>query len=317
MSTPTATPTTFPGSAYPPGRGLATDDAAARDEARAQLVQYENDVANFFSSASQDRLPREAARAAALAHVDHLVQQADAYAAGDYGRANDLYRQAYTHLFQAGHPLAAGLLGPDQAASLQEPSWRLRSELNRLLGEHVALAVPALRAGATNSPDFPQAAAALNGNTSDLSAAMGTLFGAPAGQQFMTIWADHIDQLMSYTAAVAANDEGRREAALGRLREFETRLAGFLDSATGSGAAHSTDLATAFLAHNEMLTQQVDAFSGKDYPRAHALANDTYQDMFDLARQLSDVFGESVAARLPQGGAPAGAGGMAGVTGSR
>ena len=292
-------------------RGLATNDAGARDEARAQLARYENDVAEVFSSASQGRLPQEAAQAAALAHVDHLLQQADAYAAGDYGRADDLYRHGYTHLFQAGHPLAAGLLGPEQAASLQEPSWRLRSELNRLLGEHVALAVPALRAGATNSPDFPQAAAALNGNTSDLSAAMGTLFGAPAGQEFMSLWADHIDQLVSYTAAVATNDDGRREAARGKLREFENRLAGFLDSATGNGA-HSADLAKALLAHNEMLTQQVDAFAAKDYRRAHELANDTYRDMFGLAHRLSDVFGEAVAARLPQGGAPTGAGGMAG-----
>jgi hypothetical protein len=110
---------------------------------------------------------------------------------------------------------------------------------------------------------------------------------------------------------VSPNDDGRREAARGKLREFENRLAGFLDSATGNGA-HSADLAKALLAHDEMLTQQVDAFAAKDYRRAHELANDTYRDMFGLAHRLSDVFGEAVAARLPQGGAPTGAGGMAG-----
>jgi hypothetical protein len=67
-----------------------------------------------------------------------------------------------------------------------------------------------------------------------------------------------------------------------------------------------------------MLTQQVDAFAGKDYPRAHELAYATYQDMVGMARQLADAFGESVAARLPQGGPQTGAGGMAGATtGSR
>ena len=72
-----------------------------------------------------------------------------------------LYREAYAHTFGLGHTLAATLLPPDQAAALDQPSWRLRSALDRLLGEHVALAVAALRAGATNSPDFPAAADAL------------------------------------------------------------------------------------------------------------------------------------------------------------
>lgn len=295
-------------------RGLAADDAAIRDEARAELIEYEGELADYFSAASQGRLPREAARTAIFTHVDHLLQQADAYAAGDYRRANELYRESYSHTFQIGHALGTTLLPPDQAATLQEPSWRLRSELDRLLGEHVTLAVAALRAGATDSPDFTAAAEALNANTSDLTAAMGTLFGPQAGQQFMSLWADHVDQLVSYTAGVTANDEPRREAALGRLRGFESQLAGFLDSATGS-TMHSADLAKAFLAHDEMLTRQVDAFARKDYREAHGLAYDTYRDMLGLARQLSDAFGESVAARLPQGGARTGAGGMAGAPG--
>ena len=72
------------------------------------------------------------------------------------------------------HPPAAG-----QSAELDAPSWRLRSELTRLLVEHVGLALSALRAGATRSPDFPAAVTALNGNTSDVTAAVDSLFGEP------------------------------------------------------------------------------------------------------------------------------------------
>jgi hypothetical protein len=79
----------------------------------------------------------------------------------------------------------------------------------------------------------------------------------------------------------------------------------------------SSDLATAFLAHDEMLTRQVDAFAAKDYGQAHELAYDTYREMFGLSGRLADAFGESVAARLPQGGADTGAGGMAGAPGTR
>ena len=45
------------------------------------------------------------------------------------------------------------------------------------------------------------------------------------------------------------------------------------------------------LAHDQMLTQQVDAFAGRDYSRAYDLAYSTYQDMFGLSGQLADAFG--------------------------
>ena len=200
---------------------------------------------------------------------------------------------------------------------LEEPQWRLRSELGRLLGEHVALAVAALRAGATTSPDFPAAADALNGNTSDLTAAIGTLFGEPAGNQFMSLWADHIDQLVAYTAGVAAQRRQPPRAAGGRAARVR-EPAGRASSRRATGnTAGLGGLAEAFLAHDEMLMRGVDAFAAKDYPQAHDIAYGTYQHMFELARQLSDAFGAAVAARLPQGGAQTGAGGTAAAPGPR
>jgi hypothetical protein len=291
-------------------RGLATGDAGVSEEARTTLVRFENDLADFFSAASQGRLSRDAARTAVLTHVDHLLAQADAYAAKDYARSDELYRTGHAHAFQLGQALAATLLPPDQAAALESPAWRLRSELDRLLGEHVALVVAALRAGATDSPDFATAATAVNGNTADLAAAVGALFGDAAADEFLSLWADHVDLLMGYTTGVATSDAARKDQASAGLRDFETRMAAFLGTATGNRLA-SADLAKAFLAHDEMLLRQVDAFAAKDYPQAQALAYDTYRDMFDLARQLADAFGDTVSARLPQGGAATGGGGTA------
>ena len=288
-------------------RAQATGDAAGRDRARAELGAFESDLADFFSGASQGRLPRDAARAAVEQHVAHLLDQSDAYAARDYARSDALYRESYAHTFEIGHSLAATLLPPEQAAALDEPSWRLRSALDRLLGEHVALAVGALRAGGTSSPDTAAAVEALNGNTRDLAGAMGALFGPDAGAQFLSLWADHIDQLISYTTGAAGGDTARKDAAREQLRGFEGRMASFLDGATG-GKVSSGELAKAYLSHDEMLTQQVDAFAGRDFPRAHELAYQTYQEMFGLSRQLADAFGDTVAARLPRGGAETGGG---------
>jgi hypothetical protein len=291
-------------------RGLATGDAGVSDQARATLVRLEDDLAGFFSEASQGRLDRDAARTAVLTHVDHLLEQADAYAAKDYVRSDEMYRTSYSHSFQLGQTLAATLLPPDQAAVLESPGWHLRSELDRLLGEHVALVVAALRAGATNSPDFAAAATAVNGNTTDLAGAVGTLFGHSAGDEFLSLWADHVDLLMGYTTGVVTNDAARRDEAYGGLRGFETTMSVFLATATGD-RLDSAEIAEALLAHDQMLLRQIDAFAAKDYQQAQTLAYDTYRDMFDLAKRLSDAFGDTVAARLPRGGAATGGGGTA------
>ena len=289
-------------------KSLVSNDTAERDQTRATLIKFETDLATFFSTASQGRLDDAAARSAVTTHIEHLLDQADAYAARDYEKANADYRAGYSHTYALGQALASTLLPPDQAAVLNEPQWRLRSELGRQLGEHVALAIGTLRAGATNSPDFNAAAAALNANTSDLTASVGSLFGQQAGTQFMTLWADHVDQLVAYTAGVAAGDGAKRETAQTALRDGEQRLAAFLDTAAGSRLG-SAPLAQALQTYDDMLVGQVDAFTAKDYPRANDLSYRAYQDMFDVARQLSDAFGAAVAARLPEGGAQTGGGG--------
>jgi hypothetical protein len=65
--------------------------------------------------------------------------------------------------------------------------------------------------------------------------------------------------------------------------------------------------------HDQMLMRHADAYAAKDYVQAHDVGYETYDHMFDLARTLADAFGESVAEKLPQGGAQTGFGGEASV----
>jgi hypothetical protein len=295
-------------------RGLATDDDSVREQARSELRTFEADLAEFFVSASDGRLQRASVDAALRSHVDHLLDEADAYAARRYGRAGAVYRQGYSHAFGLGETLATGLLGPETAATLERPEWRLRTALGRLLGEHSALVVAAMRSGVAGMPDFTATGEAVNSNTRDLSGAVGTLFGAQAAKGFQSLWADHVDDLMAYTTAVAEENAAGRAKALADLEGFERGFAGFLDSAT-EGRLGQAALAEAFLMHDRMLIHQVDEFAAKQYQDAHDLAYSTYQQMFDLAGQLSEAIGATVASRLPQGGAQTGGGGMAAVVG--
>ena len=246
-------------------RGLATNDAAVRDEARVALDRFRTDGAEFVAEASQGRLTREAVRTELGTHDDHLMQQADAYAAGDYAQANTLYREGYQHAYALGNTLAVNVLPPEQAAELSTPAWKLRSEMTRLLGEHVGLALGTLRAGATNAPDFPAMAESLNGNTSDVTAAVSSLFGEPAATQFMELWADHLDLLGGYAADVGAQKENRREEVQAGLRDWQARFASFIETATG-GRVPAPDLAAALLGLDDLLLGQVDALRGHGLP---------------------------------------------------
>jgi len=297
-------------------RALADHDDALRAQAQSSIATYERGLAAFFAGASQGRLNRAAAEAAVKQHVDHLLQQADAYAAKDYPQADRIYRVGYTHAFALGKVLASTLLPPAAAATLSAPTWRLRSELDRLLGEHVVLVIATMRAGVTNSADFAAAADTADANTRDLAAAMDTLFGQAAGRRFQSLWADHVDALIHYSGGVVKQDDRQRTDAKARLARFEAQFASFLAAATTNrmtaGAA-----ASALRMHDDMLLREADAFVAKEYRQAHDIAYSTYQEMFTLAGQLTNAFGATVAARLPMGAVQTGRGGMAAAVGQR
>jgi hypothetical protein len=291
---------------------LAAHDDAGRADARRQLTRYEGDLAAFFAGGSHGRLPVTTAKSLVAMHIDHLTGQADAYAQGKYAEANELYRAGFEHTYDLGLGLAQALLPPADTAVLAEPLWRLRSQLGRLLAEHAVLIEDTTRAAVTRTPDFTASGRMLNGNTSDLAAAVDTLFGAAAARQFQQLWGSHVEALVAYSAATAARDPARQQQARDRLSEFEETMSRFLSGAT-RGRATPAAIQAALSHHDVRLLEHADAYATPDYPSAHDIAYETYGHMFDLARTLADAFGAAVAARLPRGPAQTGFGGMAGA----
>ena len=297
-------------------RGLGAGDETAMAEAKVQVTQNEGKLADFFAGYSHGQLTRQQALGGIADHLSHLLDQADQYAAKDYEKSDATYREGYAHAFSGGEALATALLTPAQARVTDAAAWRLRSSLTQLLGEHVELVVGALRAGATNAPDFKAAADAVNANTLALAGAVGALFTPAAGHSFEQLWADHIDLLVAYAAAIAKGDDAARTRVSNGLNGFESQLSAFLSTATGKKLA-AQQLAKALQAHDSMLRQQLDAFVAKDYVTAHDVAYSTYQEMFGLSGQLAQAFGETAAKRLPVGAAQTGRGGEAAIIGGR
>ena len=140
---------------------VAGNDAAAKQTASQDLRADADAYGTWLSEASNGQVRAGDAQAAMRAHVEKLMTQADAYAAGDYDKAYLTEREAYEQLFTAGLPLAKGSVTPKAAAALDTPPEQLRSAFAMLLGEHMELVIGA-RAPSRQSPSGsrPPAAAA-------------------------------------------------------------------------------------------------------------------------------------------------------------
>ena len=264
----------------------------------------------WLQGASKGRVRASDAAAGVRMHVTELMAQADAYAARDYGRADQLERMAYEHMFTAGAALAKASVTPEAAVGLEAPPERLRSAFAMLLGEHLELIVEAQRATFAGASQFQAAAAQVNANTVALSKAMGALVGPAKATEFQRAWANHVEGLMAYTAAVAVNDQADKAAAKQNLDGFAERLALYFSEIVKNVLA-ADPLTKAITAHDQHLIDQVEAYAAKDYPKAQQMELEGYGQMLGVANLLMDAIQRTVKPQLPAGGSQTGGGGMA------
>jgi hypothetical protein len=290
---------------------LEKGDEAGQQAARDAYDEAEAELATALSAVVGGKVPQADLTAATTAHGQHLLGQADAYAAKDYAKAASIQRDAFAHMIVMADVLARGVAAAKglPTTELDTPRRDLHSALSRLLAEHMGLMVQVLRATQDESPDLAAAGEALNANTADIGAAIGTLFGADASRQFLGLWAAHIEGLID----VARNSDDPEAQRAGReaQQQYAPQLARFLATATQERLP-AIDLAAALTVHDDHLLNMVDAYAAEDYEESQQEADAGYDHMMELAGVLAVAIGDTKAAALPQGGAATGGGGTAG-----
>ena len=295
-------------------RAASQHDQAAKATARGQLDASAGRIAQFLHDLTSGGAAAPVISSRLRTHIDDLIGFTNAYTAGDYARAYRIERVDYERQFALGTVIAAGIAGGhagDLPADFDSPLTRLQSALGELLGEHHQLAVDAMGAALRGGPEFRADAAQVNADTVQLASGFGVLFGKQAGTRFASVWGDHVEALVSYSAAVAAKDQKGKVKALARLHAFEQHLSTFLSTST-EGRLKAPALAEMLRMHDRELVQQLDAYARGDYMTMHRVAYEGYQHMFAVADTLSSAIGSTIAARLPKGGVQTGGGGMAG-----
>ena len=95
---------------------LAANDKAGRQEAVDNLIGYTGAFSGFLAQATG--LPQDALQEGVTTHVMQLKGALDAYAKGDYEKAQSLAREAYKHMVATGDTLAEAIVAqnPDMFA---------------------------------------------------------------------------------------------------------------------------------------------------------------------------------------------------------
>ena len=174
----------------------------------------------------------------------------------------------------------------------------LRTTLNGLLSEHVALAASAT-AGALGGrqAQFDGAAAALDANSVELSKAVGSVYGAPAEQAFLPLWRKHIGFIVDYTQATAAKDQAKQEKAVADLTQYTQDFGAFLNAANPNLPKD----AVAGLIKDHVLTLKtvIDAQAAGDQPKQFAAIREAYGHMHQIADPLAGAIAKQMPDKFP------------------
>jgi hypothetical protein len=175
---------------------------------------------------------------------------------------------------------AAAKPSHSHASHAGSPAANLRVTLDRLLGEHAVLAMNATNLGYSGSKSFPAAAKSLDRNSVELSKAIGSIYGAKAGNVFLNgkfQWRAHVGFFVDYTVALAKKDKAGQAKAISNLQRYTKEHGAFLATATG---LPKTAVQNDLLGHVLELKNQLDAYAQGDYAKSTTLYRKAYHHMF-------------------------------------
>ena len=265
-------------------QAIAAGDQAAADGVAGELATFSQTLADRFEQITG--LPADVSQPLVLQHVTGVKTVVDLQKAQDFDAAYRSLRTVIGHTDLMAMPLAATIArqqGLEGSARGQVPE--LQVSLNRLFQEHVFLAGSATdEALSGNIAGFAGAAAALGGNTNDLSNTVGSIYGQETGDLFNGLWSSHIDMLVRYTQGIGAGDQGAADTAAAELTEYVGTLASTLEQLSGLPADAS---GPAIGQHVRSLRGAVDAQKAGDPTSAFSQLAEAGQHMQMLADPLA------------------------------
>ena len=175
----------------------------------------------------------------------------------------------------------------------------LKQDMRKLWTDHVIWTRAYVVAAVDDRPEATASAARLMKNQEDIGKAVGTYYGAAAGQQLTTLLKDHINIAVDLVKAAKAGDKMSQDKANQRWQENATQIADFLSKANPHWPRAA--LVDMMKMHLSTTTTEVVARLKKDWEgdvRAFDALYDHILKMADalsngIIKQFPDKFGGS------------------------
>jgi hypothetical protein len=215
--------------------GVASKNKTQVAAAQKDLAGYTVAFSKFVSGATM--LPQAAVAADLKGHVSTLEAAINAIVAKSPDAGMKI-SMAGMHMDGTAQVLAGGIASSKKiSGSVTGEGSTLRGALTGLLVQHVAATAFVAQTAVANggnlkAPEVEGAVSALNQNTDQLGAAIGSVYGAPAQQEFLKLWNAHIGYFVNYTLGVATHDKAKIATAQNDLNGYIDQFSTFISGAT-------------------------------------------------------------------------------------
>jgi hypothetical protein len=162
----------------------------------------------------------------------------------------------------------------------------LRANLVALGTQHMDLTAQAVDAALDGSPNADAAKADLIKNGTEISAAIGSVYGADAQAKFQDIWNLHLNDFVKYAVASKGGDAAGKAAALQDINTGYTMPISKLLSGANPNLPEKA-LVDGFNEHIDMTAQMIDDHVKGDYTGEASLREQSVEHLKGLMTTLS------------------------------
>jgi hypothetical protein len=162
----------------------------------------------------------------------------------------------------------------------------LRQDMRKLWTDHVVWTRDYIVAAVGDQPDAQAAANRLMKNQEDIGNAVGTIYGAPAGQQLTTLLKEHISIAVDLIKAAKAGDKGSQQKADARWQQNGVAIAELLSKANPNWPRAT--LVDLMRMHLSTTTSEVVARLNKNWDEDVRAFDEVYRHILMMADALSD-----------------------------
>jgi len=281
-------------------KAVKADDQDGINASKAETEEFVQDLSSFLDTATEGKLPKAAAEEVLRAHEADVYKTFQQYAAGDYEGSYNTFREGYSRMYDISKALSVAITTqmPEKFDNTKADTKAadLRSTLNSLAAEHVALANISMTAGVDQAKDYDAANWAEDMHTADFKAAMKSVYGQAGADQFEQVWTkNHIEAQANLVTAAINDDKKLMGDAQDMLKMFSNDFGAFL------GAATEENLPTkaaqeAVSGHETYVQDTFMQYVEGDYKGSADTFRESYAYMYGVGENL----GEAIVKQSPE-----------------